>query len=182
MECKKCGSNFSRQLRIGERRYNLQNRKYCLVCSPFKEHNTKKLEFIPDGKDLVDKKCVSCEKNITKKSERKGKLCWVCANKKVREEKVNKIKGIVGNSCWFCGYSKCWKAIEFHHVNPEDKLFSLSAREMQFAWEKIETEFKKCVLACACCHREIHYGLISYDEVSKIWNKKWDEYNSKNLS
>jgi hypothetical protein len=169
MQCKKCNSIFQCRTTIDGKKVNLQNRKYCLVCSPFKQHNTKILDKL-----VVEKNCLSCGKSMQRKLERKGKLCWSCTNKKNREEKLEKVKLLVGDTCWFCNYSRCWNALEFHHVDPKQKLFGLSIREMQYAWDRIELELRKCVLVCACCHREIHCGLISQDDVQKIWIEKWD--------
>lgn len=56
-----------------------------------------------------------------------------------------------------CGYSKCKEALDFHHVNPNEKDFNISGSHSR-SWEKIELELKKCVLLCANCHREIHSG------------------------
>lgn len=187
MLCKKCNANFPSNATIKGKRYNLQNRKYCLSCSPFKQHNTKRLEVReskPFGNtevstnEPVEKICHTCGKTMFRKLEIKGKSCWSCTNKNDREKKINMVKNLVGERCWFCDYSKCWNALEFHHVDPSKKLFGLSVREMQFAWHRIEIELKKCVLACACCHREIHCGLISSEQVQKSWNKKWGQLDS----
>lgn len=148
----------------------MQRRKYCLECSPFDQHNTKALEKIDSN---FVKTCLTCGKQIIRKEE-KGRYCWTCSNRKNRESKLAKVKELTGEACWFCGYSKYWGALEFHHVNPEEKEFQLSKREMQFTWERIEPELKKCVLACACCHREIHGNLIEPEEVRRIWLEKWD--------
>lgn len=43
--CKKCGDSFVINIKINGKYHNLCNRKYCLKCSPFKKHNTKKLEI-----------------------------------------------------------------------------------------------------------------------------------------
>lgn len=174
MQCKKCGSKFSCHVKINGKSHNLQNRKYCLICSPFKLHNTKILGEKGTPK-IIEKRCLSCGKTMHRKAERKGKLCWSCTNKKSRAEKIAKVISLVGNACWFCSYSRCWNALEFHHINPEEKLFGLTVRELQYSWKRIETELKKCVLACACCHREIHCGLIEFGEVERVWDLNWNK-------
>jgi len=63
-------------------------------------------------------------------------------------------------SCKICGYNKCEQALEFHHVNPEEKEFRL-AEMLTYTEDKILKEFSKCLLVCANCHREIHYGFYT---------------------
>ena len=42
--CRLCGASFPTWTIIGGQRKNLQGRSYCLSCSPYKAHNTRKLE------------------------------------------------------------------------------------------------------------------------------------------
>jgi hypothetical protein len=167
MQCLKCGKSFIGRVVIDGKERNLKSRKYCLECSPFGVHNTKSLLTTHASRN-----CLLCGKLMLRKSE-KGKVCWVCANRRGREKKIEKLKGVVGTSCWFCGYARCWAALEFHHVYPDQKLFGLTTRELQFSWDRILIEAKKCVLACACCHREIHCGLISTNFIVDKWQEKW---------
>lgn len=66
---------------------------------------------------------------------------------------------VMGNKCSICGYDKCPSALEFHHINPEEKDFSISTNA-NIAFHKAAQEIKKCILVCANCHREIHENLI----------------------
>ena len=61
------------------------------------------------------------------------------------------------NGCAICGYNKCDAALEFHHVNPENKKFSLGARNTEYLSNRVIEELNKCILLCANCHREVHY-------------------------
>ena len=68
--------------------------------------------------------------------------------------------------CSVCGYDRCQRALEFHHINPEDKGFSLSMNTWQrFSLEKAShifiEEIRKCVILCSNCHREIESNIIS---------------------
>lgn len=64
---------------------------------------------------------------------------------------------IMGGKCSRCGYDKNIAALEFHHINPDDKFFQLDARHLSNTnMEKIMDEVKKCILLCANCHREEH--------------------------
>lgn len=61
-----------------------------------------------------------------------------------------------GNKCEICGYNKCEEALEFHHLNPNEKDFCISDRDIKLNWLKIKEELDKCQLVCANYHREIH--------------------------
>lgn len=63
-----------------------------------------------------------------------------------------------GGKCIKCGYSKCLKALHFHHLNAEEKKFQISEAIAQnlFSWDLIQEELDKCVLLCANCHAEEH--------------------------
>lgn len=63
-----------------------------------------------------------------------------------------------GGKCQICGYDKCIEALDFHHINPKEKDFSISGGTRSF--ETLKPELDKCILVCANCHREIHAGLI----------------------
>lgn len=65
-----------------------------------------------------------------------------------------------GNRCQCCGYNKCVSALEFHHINPEQKDFAIGSRGYTRSWNKVKTELDKCVLVCSNCHREIHSNLL----------------------
>jgi 5-methylcytosine-specific restriction endonuclease McrA len=62
----------------------------------------------------------------------------------------------LGGECSICGYSKCLRALEAHHIDPRTKDFSISDVA---SVNRIEHELEKCVLLCANCHREVHDGL-----------------------
>ena len=61
-----------------------------------------------------------------------------------------------GGKCEKCGYNKCIAALEFHHLNPEEKDFGIGSKGYTRSWEKVKEELDKCILVCANCHREIH--------------------------
>lgn len=79
-------------------------------------------------------------------------------NKKSYRNKV-KYKAVEykGGSCIKCGYNKCMSALDFHHVNPVEKDFSISGGTKSF--ESIKKELDKCILVCRNCHSEIHAGM-----------------------
>jgi predicted HNH restriction endonuclease len=59
-----------------------------------------------------------------------------------------------GGRCTKCGYDKCDIAIDFHHIDPKKKDFSISGHCKSF--ERIKPELDKTILLCANCHRELH--------------------------
>ena len=61
-----------------------------------------------------------------------------------------------GGKCEYCGYNKNIAALDFHHINPEEKDFSISHKGHTKSWESVKKELDKCILLCANCHREIH--------------------------
>lgn len=82
--------------------------------------------------------------------------CLVIAVQKRRDKlKIMAVK-YKGGACSICGYNKYVGAIDFHHINPEEKDFNFSSGGYTRSWEKIKIELDKCVLLCANCHREVH--------------------------
>ena len=65
----------------------------------------------------------------------------------------------MGGKCSICNYNKCINALEFHHLNPDKKDFSIGNNGHTRSWEKIEKELEKCILVCSNCHREIHHEI-----------------------
>ena len=61
-----------------------------------------------------------------------------------------------GNKCSICGYDKCIAALEFHHLNPNEKEFHLGQAKTTNLI-KLRSELSKCILVCSNCHKEIHY-------------------------
>ncbi len=66
----------------------------------------------------------------------------------------------LGGKCKLCGYNKCDKALDFHHVNPEKKDFSIGQNNTRYRFDQLKPELDKCVLLCKNCHAEVHAGLI----------------------
>jgi transposase-like protein len=66
-----------------------------------------------------------------------------------------------GGSCVICGYARYVGALQFHHVDPAAKSFSLSERGLARSLERARAEVAKCVLLCANCHAEVGGGLAT---------------------
>lgn len=73
-----------------------------------------------------------------------------------------KIKAILveeaGGRCCVCGYDRCFGALEFHHLDPADKLHEVSRYGVTVSLEAARAEAAKCVLLCSNCHAEVEGG------------------------
>ena len=74
-----------------------------------------------------------------------------------------KIKEQRGGKCERCGYNKCIKALEFHHLDPSQKDFTISNDHFKLVEAILES--KKCILICANCHRELHDNLWKIEDI-----------------
>jgi 5-methylcytosine-specific restriction endonuclease McrA len=76
-----------------------------------------------------------------------------------------KLKSILvqeaGGRCVVCGYDRHPRALEFHHLNPDEKRLTLSANGVTLSLDALRAEARKCVLLCSNCHAEVEDGLIS---------------------
>lgn len=105
--------------------------------------------------------------------------CSTCTNKKFRNKNYKKIYAIIGTSCSICGYDKCSNALEFHHINPFEKEYTIAQilnRNINF----IKQELDKCILICANCHRQLHENDIGlYTVLTKQQLKAKENYEMR---
>lgn len=87
--------------------------------------------------------------------------CLVEAVQKRRDKIKLMAVAYKGGKCEKCGYNKCVDALDFHHIDPKQKEFSISRDGKTRAWVKVKAELDKCMLVCSNCHREIHAGIPS---------------------
>ncbi len=80
--------------------------------------------------------------------------------KKIRNELKNEAVRYKGGKCIKCGYNTCNRALEFHHIDPDEKDFNISQANTKYTFDKIKKELDKCVLLCGNCHAELHDGLF----------------------
>lgn len=81
-----------------------------------------------------------------------------------------------GGKCTICGYDKTIAALDYHHLDPEDKdeLLSIAMRD-GYAWHKIVEEARKCTILCCRCHREVHAGVTQVPENCVRFNEEYSE-------
>lgn len=87
------------------------------------------------------------------------------------------LASIFGGKCLLCGFDKFQEALEFHHVNPNEKEFNLTSSKM-VALEKQIEEAKKCVLLCSNCHKGVH---ANFYEIPLDWEKSFNEERANEL-
>lgn len=92
---------------------------------------------------------------------------------KKRLELKNRALALKGGKCALCGYSRCSRALEFHHNDPNQKTFTISTFIGQKfwragctldaltarVWARVVKELEQCTLLCANCHREVEAGV-----------------------
>ena len=148
--CRKCNAPIPNLVKIDGKVHNLHSRKFCLICSPFGKHNTKR--------DDPARKAFRGNPYKEWSNEKKAEhIKNVLARGKERKAKLVKL---LGGKCKYCGYNKCLRALSFHHIDPKVKLFgfvNLNAK----SWKEILEEVKKCELVCVRCHMEIEEGILS---------------------
>ncbi len=93
-----------------------------------------------------------------------GYRCAKCRSEAVARRR-RRVKRLLvdeaGGRCSVCGYARCIAALEFHHLVPAEKSFSLSHRGVARSIAKARQEASKCVLLCANCHAEVEAGLVA---------------------
>lgn len=130
------------------------------------------------------KKCIICETILNGNQSKycsnncKQKGHW--ENKKTQRNSYHsqtirsykrklKLVEMSGGKCEICGYNKNLSVLQFHHINPVDKIFKLDARQLSNTkWETILNEHAKCQLLCANCHSELHNPEMEFDKILKI--------------
>lgn len=103
----------------------------------------------------------------TRRENKTSSYCKECTNTQTIKRQQNlkqQALNYKGNKCISCGYNKYPGALEFHHLDPKEKDFSLSHVKLYKFTDKIKEELDKCILLCSNCHREIHANLIKFDE------------------
>lgn len=169
MICRHCQEHFPTRIKINGVTKTLQNRKFCLKCSPYGSKNTKpslvvNLNIVSE----TERRCADCKivKPIDNFYVRKNRgdyyhYCKECANnetiKRYRQNKLNAVN-YKGGKCIKCGYDKCIDCLEFHHTNPTLKDFTISHHKGKIL-ESIKNELDKCILLCKNCHGEEHFNL-----------------------
>jgi hypothetical protein len=82
------------------------------------------------------------------------KRCEYAGVKRRRKQVKERLVKLLGGACERCAYSKCLRALSFHHRERLSKEFGLS-KHWNRSWARLVQEARKCVLLCSNCHMEI---------------------------
>lgn len=135
---------------------------------------------------MAETKELVCSKHglttfVYRKSDKRFR-CRKCTAEMVQRKRYilkQKCIDYKGGKCEKCGYNKCNEALEFHHLNPETKLFDISSNCYNHKWSDVEKELDKCIMLCANCHRELH-SEMNIEQKEKIFIKnKFRLYNEE---
>ncbi len=140
--CTNCRDKFLAQPR---KRFKMTDRITCDKCGIIK---TSENTFSPEP-GLWSTKCRKCCRIVGKTSETNIKQ--KCVDYK-------------GGSCQICGYNRTLSALDFHHIDPTQKDFTIAHKRGNAFDEKMRTELDKCILICSNCHREEHSRLASGEQ------------------
>ena len=119
-------------------------KRICLICGE---------EFEVIDKGWTRKYCYNCCPHIGEGMTNAQAV--VIKRRAIKKALVN----YKGGKCEKCGYNKCLRALEFHHLNPNEKDFGISTNVKDF--NLLKQEVDKCILVCSNCHAEIHEELDS---------------------
>ena len=162
--CEVCGKEFEAQK---------STKKYCCRSCQNKaawERKKEKEKLLAQGIDSDIRQCIICGKDFKPidKNANQRMCCYDCmpqGHQLTRSEFLDLIRKQRGGKCEKCGYDKYLGALDFHHINPEEKEMTIGDRNFKLK-ECIE-ETKKCILICSNCHRELHAGLWDISEIIK---------------
>lgn len=115
-----------------------------------------------DGQVELTLECLRHGTTTFRRRNKGGYRCSKCRAEAVSRRR-RKVKRILveeaGGACRVCGYDRCVAALEFHHLEPTDKRFSLSHRGVARSLARARAEARKCVLLCSNCHAEVESGV-----------------------
>ena len=95
------------------------------------------------------------------------------------KKRRHNLRLLLGGKCCICGYNAIEEALDFHHVNPDEKIFGLcDSNAATKSLEKQLMEAKKCILVCANCHRGIHAGILN---IPNNWQNFYNDDFAKQL-
>ncbi len=112
----------------------------------------------------VERQCVRHGRTRFVLESRGSYRCMKCRRDNVsawRRRAKQRLVEEAGGKCQLCGYDRYLGALQFHHLDPATKSFSLSRRGCTRAFAELQAEAAKCALLCANCHAEVESGVAA---------------------
>ena len=173
LHCQKCQQPIPNRMVIDGKIRVLNKRKYCLMCSPFGQHNTKSLK----RGTLTEHWCPRCQKTLPidkfymrRNGQQPSPYCIEHTHAETRDRQRRFKQQCIdykGGKCSICGYSKCAAALHFHHRDSLLKEATISELK-SFRFESAKKELDKCDLLCANCHAEEHERLARHTGLAPV--------------
>ena len=139
-----CGCSLEGLTTIGQE-------KTCEICG-----NT----FIVQNKGWTRKFCYDCSPKVDND-------CSYANNVTIKRRAIKEMLIVYkGGKCERCGYNKCNRALEFHHLDPLQKDFGIS-KHINRNIDDLKAEVDKCILLCSNCHAEVHQELYEQGVISE---------------
>jgi protein-arginine kinase activator protein McsA len=144
-------------------------KKICSVCKEEKDIIFFNWKSKKDNKK--HSRCKSCQKEFDKRYYLLNEKRRTDIRKRADEWNFELKEWFIelknGLSCKKCGDNRS-HVLDFHHVNPQEKDFTISGHTTS-SREKILEEVKKCIVLCSNCHRDFHY----YERINGISIEKY---------
>jgi hypothetical protein len=116
-----------------------------------------------EGRDELELTCAKHGTTRFRIVDERRVRCRRCNSEAVSRRR-RRVKEILveeaGGSCAICGYAKHPRALEFHHLDPDEKSFGIG-RGFTRSLEQTRQEAAKCILLCSNCHVEVEEGLVT---------------------
>ena len=97
--------------------------------------------------------------------------CNTCIQSKRRDKLRKEFTDYLGGCCSKCGYDKCVDALDFHHLDGNDKDYLVSQMQYStYSKERIIKEMEKCVILCSNCHRDLHFREKEINKLASSFN------------
>jgi predicted DNA-binding protein YlxM (UPF0122 family) len=150
---------------MGEQRVFVNDELISQINEYYKSHS---LEDVADKFNLSRSTIVKYTENKREKlSAGELKIKNYFRVKSHRQKIKDKAVQHKGGKCVKCGYNRCIRALEFHHIIPSEKDFVISSYSF-LSWDRVKKEIEKCMLVCSNCHREIHSEIDNFSGSSPL--------------
>lgn len=84
-------------------------------------------------------------------------------------ERMNYARSYLGGECCNCGITEEDCDLNLHHVNSEEKSFTI-AHLWSVNLKRFLEEVEKCILLCEECHHEEHRSKAPHGTPQKYWS------------